>query len=46
MTTPLDPNQAAFYGQFVAVAYDMFKADEDNLRPAPKGIPPGWELSA
>jgi len=46
MTTPLDPNQAAFYGQFVAAAYDMFQADENNLRPAPKNIPPGWEFSA
>ena len=46
MTTPLDPNQAAFYGQFVAAAYDMYKANEDDLRPAPKNIPPGWELSA
>ncbi|MGD0830226.1 MAG: hypothetical protein ABR907_04735 [Terracidiphilus sp.] len=46
MTAPLDPKQAAFYGQFVAAAYDMFAADENNLRPAPQNIPPGWELSA
>jgi len=46
MTTPLDPDQAAFYGQFVAAAYDMYTADEHNLQPAPKSIPPGWELSA
>jgi len=46
MITPLDPKQAAFYGQFVAAAYDMYQTDEDDLRPAPKNIPPGWELSA
>jgi predicted lipase len=46
MTTPLDPNLAAFYGQFVSAAYDMYAADENNLRPAPTNIPDGWELSA
>jgi triacylglycerol lipase len=46
MSTPLDPSQAAFYGKFVAAAYDMFSADENNLRPAPQNIPTGWELSA
>ena len=46
MTTPLDPNLAAFYGQFVAAAYDMYAADENNLRPAPLNIPAGWEFSA
>jgi predicted lipase len=46
MTTPLAPNQAAFYGQFVAAAYEMFKANENDLRPVPKSIPSGWELSA
>ncbi len=46
MSIPWNPIQAAFYGQFVAAAYDMYKADEDNLRPAPLNIPPGWELSA
>jgi len=46
MDTPLDPKQAAFYGQFVAAAHDMFQADEQNLRPAPLHIPLGWELSA
>jgi triacylglycerol lipase len=42
----LDHAKAAFYGQFVAAAYDMFAADEKNLYPAPKNIPPGWELGA
>jgi len=46
MSTPLDPGKAAFYGRFVAVVYDMFAVNEDDLRPAPKNIPPGWELSA
>jgi predicted lipase len=46
MTTPLDPGQAAQYGQFVAAAYDMYAVNNDDLRPAPKSIPPGWELSA
>jgi triacylglycerol lipase len=46
MTAPLDPNLAAFYGQFVAAAYDMYAADENNLRPAPLNIPAGWEFSA
>lgn len=46
MSTPLDPGQAAFYGQFVAAAYDMYADNHDNLRPAPKNIPAGWELSA
>jgi predicted lipase len=46
MSTPLNPGQAAFYGKFVAAAYDMYAADEKNLRPAPKNIPAGWEFSA
>jgi triacylglycerol lipase len=46
MSTPLDPGKAAFYGRFVAAAYDMFAVNEQDLRPAPKNIPPGWELSA
>jgi lipase (class 3) len=46
MNLPLNPGLAALYGQFVAAAYDMFKADEKNLRPAPINIPPGWEFSA
>ena len=46
MSTPLDPGQAAQYGQFVAAAYDMYAVNNDDLRPAPKNIPPGWELSA
>jgi hypothetical protein len=49
MSTPLDDDQkgqAAFYGQFVAAAYDMYAVNHKDLRPAPKNIPPGWELSA
>jgi hypothetical protein len=46
MSTSLDPGKAAFYGQFVAAAYDMYAVNNDDLRPAPKSIPPGWELSA
>jgi predicted lipase len=46
MSNPLDPGKAAFYGQFVAAAYDMYAVNHDDLRPAPKNIPPGWELSA
>jgi triacylglycerol lipase len=46
MATPLDPKQAAFYGQFVAAAYDMYASNQVDLRPAPKNIPVGWELSA
>lgn len=46
MNSPLDPKQAAFYGQFVAAAYDMFKENENDLCPPPKNIPDGWELSA
>ena len=46
MSTPLDPGKAAFYGQFVAASYDMYAVNNDDLRPAPKNIPPGWELSA
>jgi len=46
MNTPLDPAKAAFYGRFVAAAYDMYNVKNDDLRPAPKNIPPGWELSA
>jgi hypothetical protein len=42
----LDPAKAAFYGRFVAAAYDMFAVDHSDLRPAPKNIPPGWTLSA
>jgi triacylglycerol lipase len=46
MNTALDPVQAAFYGQFVAAAYEMYRVDEKDLRPAAKKIPAGWELSA
>jgi hypothetical protein len=46
MGIPLDSAKAAFYGLFVAAAYDMFAVDHNDLRPAPKNIPDGWELSA
>ncbi len=46
MSNPLDPAQAAEYGKFVQAAYDMYQVNNDDLRPAPKNIPPGWELSA
>ena len=46
MGIPLDNGKAAFYGQFVAAAYDMYAGNNDDLRPAPKNIPAGWELSA
>ncbi len=46
MSIPLDPAKAAFYGQFVAAAYDMYAVNPNDLRPAPKNIPAGWELSA
>jgi hypothetical protein len=46
MGDPLDSAKAAFYGRFVAAAYDMFAVNEQDLRPAPKNIPAGWELSA
>lgn len=46
MSMPLDPIKAAFYGQFTAAAYDMYAVNNNDLRPAPKNIPPGWELSA
>jgi triacylglycerol lipase len=46
MSTSLDPGKAASYGQFVAAAYDMYAVNNDDLRPAPKNLPSGWELSA
>jgi predicted lipase len=46
MSAPLDPGKAAFYGRFVAAAYDMYDVNHGDLRPAAKNIPPGWELSA
>ncbi len=46
MSIPLDNGKAAFYGQFVAAAYNMYAGNDDDLRPAPKDIPAGWELSA
>ena len=46
MSAPLNPVQAAFYGRFVAAAYDMYAVNHADLRPAAKNIPPGWELSA
>jgi triacylglycerol lipase len=46
MGNPLNKGNATLYGQFVAAAYDMYAVNNDDLRPAPKNIPPGWELSA
>jgi triacylglycerol lipase len=46
MSTTLDPAKAAFYGQFVAAAYDMYAVNNNDQRPAPINIPPGWEFSA
>ncbi len=46
MSAPLDHSRAAFYGQFVAAAYNMQAANPDTLKPAPVSIPHGWELSA
>jgi len=46
MSIALDPGKAAFYGGFVSAAYDMYAVNNDDLRPAPKNIPAGWELSA
>jgi hypothetical protein len=47
MGQPLDPQRAYLYGQFVLAAYTMFENDNPNpLRPAPDGIPDGYELGA
>ena len=46
MNTSFDPGKAAYYGLFVAAAYDMYAVNNNDLRPAPKNIPSGWELSA
>jgi hypothetical protein len=47
MGHPIDNKKAAFYGQFVQAAYAMYKnAGPDDLKPAPSGIPEGWELGA
>jgi len=46
MSTPLDPNKPALYGQFVAAAYHIYAVNNNDLRPAPKNIPAGWERSA
>jgi predicted lipase len=47
MGQPLDKQQALFYGKFVEAAYTMYKnQNPDPLRPAPDGIPAGYQLSA
>lgn len=46
MSDPFDPARAAFYGQFVSAAYDMYAVNHADLHPAAKNIPAGWELSA
>src|SRR5579864_2625724 len=48
MASPLDPQLAHFYGQFVQAAYTMFCDPKggDPLKPDPAGIPEGWELGA
>lgn len=46
MSNSLDIGKAAFYGRFVAAAYDMYAVNNDDLLPAPRNIPAGWELTA
>jgi predicted lipase len=47
MSRDLDKREAFFYGRFVLAAYKMFKnQNPDPLRPAPDGIPDGYELGA
>jgi predicted lipase len=47
MGRDLDKSEALFYGRFVLAAYKMFKnQNPDPLRPAPDGIPGGYELGA
>jgi hypothetical protein len=48
MGQPINNQKAAFYGQFVQAAYAMYKNPQspDPLRPAPSGIPAGYELGA
>ncbi len=47
MGRDLDKSEAFFYGRFVLAAYKMFKnQNPDPLRPAPDGIPDGYELAA
>jgi predicted lipase len=47
MSRDLDEREAFFYGRFVLAAYKMFKnQNPDPLRPAPDGIPDGYELAA
>ncbi len=46
MVTPLDSKQAAFYGEFVVAAYDMYGSNNNDMCPPPQGIPNGWALSA
>jgi triacylglycerol lipase len=47
MGRDLDKREALFYGRFVLAAYKMFEnQNPDPLRPAPDGIPEGYELAA
>jgi len=47
MGRDLDKSEAFFYGRFVLASYKMFKnQNPDPLRPAPDGIPDGYELGA
>jgi len=47
MGRDLDKSEAFFYGRLVLAAYKMFKnPNPDPLRPAPDGIPGGYELAA
>lgn len=47
MGRDLNKSEAFFYGRFVLAAYKMFKnQNPDPLRPAPDGIPDGYELAA
>ncbi len=42
-----DPQAAVTYGGFVQLAYDMYKANPDDLTPAPPSDwPAGWTLAA
>jgi hypothetical protein len=43
---PFDPKQAVSYGLFVSAAYAMYEADKNNLRPAPRNMPAGYDLIA
>jgi predicted lipase len=48
MGQQLDKPLALFYGKFVQAAYTMYRHPQgpDPLRPAPAGIPDGYELGA